>query len=338
MDYPILSVSKIKCWKSCRQKYYYKYVDKLRPKRQAKPFYLGTIVHESLEKYLANEPVKPVIDKYITEFQSMDGLTQEFYGFDFPEMITGLIEGYKAYWEPQDQKLIVHDIELDFGYDEPCEILPNLFLRGRIDAVIENENGYWIMEHKTCKKIPDDDFRFTDIQTSLYQLVLNKLGYPKINGSCYDYIRKKLPAIPEVLKSGYLSKRKNIDTTYEVYLKAIKDNNENVDDYSDILDILKNKINPFYKRAWVVKPEKLMASLAYDAQNVAEDIANNANKPFKAFGMECRSCDYRALCEAELMNYDIEFLLRNQFTCTAEDNEVIEVEESEENTEQGDNE
>lgn len=322
MNYPILSVSKIKCWKSCRQKYYYKYVQKIRPKRQAKPFYIGTVIHEAMEKYLANEDVNEVIEKYTKEFNELDGLSQEFYGFDFPELISGLILGYRNYWGPQDEQLIVHDIELQFGYDEPLELLPNLFVRGRIDAIIENERGMWIMEHKTCRAIPDDDFRFTDIQTSLYQLVLQKLGYENIKGSCYDYIRKKLPAVPEILSRGGLSKRKNIDTTYEVYLQAIKDNNEDPRDYEDILETLKQKPNTFFRRAWVSKPNVLMVSLAVDSQNVAEDIVMNSDKPFRTFGMECKNCDYRALCESELMNYDTEFLMRNQYVSTGEEDEV----------------
>lgn len=319
MDYPVLSVSKIKSWKACRRKYYYKSILNIRPKVTLKPFYLGSVIHEGVEAYLETLPIQNVIDKYINEFNQMDESTQEFYGFDFPELITGILKGYEEYWGPKDEKLIVHAVELDFGYDNPVEVAKNLFIRGRVDAIVENEKGLWIMEHKTCKSMPADAYRFTDLQTSLYQEALEKLGWKDIRGSLYDYIRKKVPSVPETLMRGGLSKKKNIDTTYEVYLRTIKEHKLNPDDYKDILLNLKAKGNQFFKRAQIVKPQVLRKSFLEDAQSVSEEIAqvredgNKESKFYRNLGLQCNNCEYRALCEAELMDYDVDFLIKNSF-------------------------
>ena len=330
MGTPILSVSKLKSWKSCRRKYYYKSILNIRPKVTLKPFYIGSIIHEGIEEYLKNESVEPIIEKYTEQFEGMDENLQEFYGFDFPESIKGILEGYVDYWSPKDEKLIVHEVELSFGYDKPVEIASNTYLRGRVDAIVENEKGLWIMEHKTCKSMPADAYRFTDLQTSLYQEALEKLGWKDIRGSMYDYIRKKVPAVPDTLLKGGLSKRKNIDTTYETYMKTILEHKLNPDDYKDILMTLKAKGNQFFKRAMVVKPQVLRKSFLEDAQSVANEIAwidyegNPTEKFYRNLGMQCNNCEYRALCEAELMDYDVDFLIKNSFIKKDEDESIEE--------------
>lgn len=62
-----------------------------------------------------------------------------------------------------------------------------------------------------------------------------------------NVIRKKIPKKPEVLKKKgkggtlLLSKSKGIDTTFDLYMEAIRDNGLNPDDYADVLRRLEKK-------------------------------------------------------------------------------------------------
>ena len=322
--YPVLSVSKIKHWKACRQAYYYKHVENLRPIRQPRPFYLGSVVHEGIEAYFTGMNPQDVVDKYIKEFNELDGLDQEYYGFNFPDLITSMIMGHAKHWEEEDEDLVVHQVEVEFGYDEPLELVPGLYLRGRIDAIAENSRGMWVIENKTAKSIPDDDFRFFDIQTSIYIPVARKLGY-QVTGTIYNYLKKKVPVEPEVLKRGGLSVKKSMDTTFEIYMNAIKRHNLNPNDYKEMLDYIETKGNNFFKRSYVNKPEILMQSLAQDALAVSQDIKANADKPFRNFSRLCSSCEFNPLCQAELMGYDVDFLLKHHYMINNRDT-VIEQE------------
>lgn len=62
----------------------------------------------------------------------------------------------------------------------------------------------------------------------------------------YIFVRKKLPAIPEPLKTGGVTKRKNIDTTHRVYQDELTRLGLNTYDYAEILSILGSKGNTFF--------------------------------------------------------------------------------------------
>jgi len=67
--------------------------------------------------------------------------------------------------------------------------------------------------------------------------------YGAVSGIIFNLVRAKLPTVPQVLKSGGLSKAKSIDTDVDTYLQAIKDNRLNPNDYVDILNHLKENSN-----------------------------------------------------------------------------------------------
>jgi hypothetical protein len=147
----------------------------------------------------------------------------------------------------------------------------------------------------------------------LYYWALKELGQ-KCDGVLWDYIRTKPPAVPELLKAGGLSKRKNIDTDEATYLKAILENGLNPDDYSDMLQLVRNtKKSSFFKRVYLPNPSVgMVKEVVADFFDTAEEI-QNAKKFPRNMTKDCRSCSYYQICSLEIRGLDSDLVRKQMF-------------------------
>src|SRR5690606_10898829 len=122
-------------------------------------------------------------------------------------------------------------------------------LVGHIDGVVQDSSGdVWILEHKTSATSWSlVDMLFND-QTLGYMWVVQQLLGSAPRGVIFNILRKKVPRVPQLLKNGGLSRAKNIDTTFETYMRAIEDNGLDPVDYVEILRELKDRGNTFFQR------------------------------------------------------------------------------------------
>ena len=312
-----VSQSKVKCWRRCHKQYDYKYNQKLKKKVKKAPLFVGTMVHECLEAFFlcikAGKNPSRRVKKILTEFRLQykklfDEERVELEGC--VELAEGMVNRYMDFYK-NDNDLKIIEVERQILVN----LVDDIFLEGKIDIIWEDKRKRrMIGEHKTCKSIPDEEQRMSDIQTVIYWWALLKEDGVKYQGVIWDYLRKKLPAIPEPLKAGGLSKRKNIDTTYEVYLKAIKDSKEDPEDYEEILHDLKGRNNTFFRRITLPFNQDLV-------DNVVDDLISTA-KQIKTLGkivkdrnlsQDCSWCDYYSLCQTELRGLDSSFMRKKEF-------------------------
>lgn len=228
---------------------------------------------------------------------------------DLPEELLCLMRGYISKYK--DDKLTYLAIEKEIS----IPLIKGVIFTGKVDGIVEDEHGnQWIVEHKSHKNLPDSDVRLQDVQTTLYCWALRKEGYNP-QGILWDYIRTKRPSIPKPLKAGGLSKRKDIDTTYEVYLEEIIKQGLDPVDYQDILDILQKKDKQFYRRVYYPLPSEHQLKL------MVKDLKESA-KMIKRYGDKlechhlsnyCNICSYRTICQAELFNLDKDFVIKSSF-------------------------
>lgn len=186
------------------------------------------------------------------------------------------------------------------------------------DISVDSQDHLFSMEgvltHNTHKVLPDEDARFSDIQTVLYYWALRETG-EQVDGVMWDYLRTKPPAVPEKLVKGGLSRRANIDTDYETYLKAITDNGLNPDDYQDMLDKVKG--NTFFKRIYLPKPnEQLVQSVVNDFFDTAEEIQNSKSS-VRNLTKDCKMCSYFSICGEEVRGLDSSFTRKQLFVVKA---------------------
>jgi hypothetical protein len=123
--------------------------------------------------------------------------------------------------------------------EEHLEDLP--LLSGRIDLVVEKDNGIWIIDHKALAGAPNDRALEMDDQLTAYCYIWTRLAGTPPRGAFYNVAIKDPPKEPRFLKSGELSQDKSQRTTYEMYLQAIKDAGLDRKEYGEMLDFLAQK-------------------------------------------------------------------------------------------------
>ena len=97
-------------------------------------------------------------------------------------------------------------------------------MEGRFDALVERDDGLWIMDFKTTANRATA-WTAQDLQATTYIMAARQLFGEKIRGVIFRFLLKKAPYDYEqlILKSGKMTKRSNLPnlTTYEDYATAL---------------------------------------------------------------------------------------------------------------------
>lgn len=283
---------------------------------------MGSIIHKMDQVKVEGGNWRKILKEVKKEYDKMFDEEKEFYG-NLPEEIENIMVGYeKEYGKEKFKYLLIE------------ETLPNIpltkhtSLKLRPDKIVEDEQGLnFLWESKTGKNIPPEEFRLWDLQTILYVWGARYADY-KIDGILWNYIRTKPPAIPALLKNGSLSQRKNIDTDYRTYLKAIKEAKLKISDYEDILKRLKDSGSTFYRRMKLPVTEKTLNQIVRDARKSSLEIYYMQYYPIKEIsGFSCRRCFYKSLCYAELRGLDVDFVKSTEFKKIKREEDQVESEE-----------
>jgi hypothetical protein len=323
-----ISHSRVSTYRACPQKHAFRYVDHLEPVAKNLLLQRGIWLHELIEKFLTGADWEARLDSITKEFNTMMEMERANLGDDLPNDLAIIMRGYaKTY---QNDHLTYPKVELPFSvplfndaeWDEQVDYyrslgieLPYISFVGKIDAVAKDAKHTYIVEHKTVGKVPDFDVRLLDPQTALYAYALPLVSEYKPTAILWDYVRTKAPVVPEPLKKGGLTKRKDIDTDYDTYYQAIMSNGLDPNDYADILSILSAKGNTFYKRLPMpLAGTNFTDMLMDDFRSTALEIAVNGDtNRTKYIGRNCMNCEYKVLCESEVFGLDADFVKARDF-------------------------
>jgi hypothetical protein len=313
-----VSHSRIKNWRRCHAKHHYQYVQNLRKNKPPTALFVGTGVHTMLEAHLQGKDWKVEAAKFRTDFDKLF-IEEKVELGDLPTDIEQIVQGYIDRYK--DDLLMYVPRHRGKRVEIPVYVDLDSKTRftGRIDAFPTNVFGEnWVMDHKTCKSIPDEDSRYSDLQMVFYCWLLPHLGYPKPNGVIWDYIRKKVPTVPELLVKGGLSKNKSIDTTYEVYMKAVyeKLGVDALPQYEEFASQFKGRAEKFYRRIYLPDPSPVLVNnVVNDMLLTVEEIrAKGATDMQRNMGRDCKSCSYFNLCHAEVRGLDTEYMRKTEYT------------------------
>lgn len=304
-----VSWSKVRTWRRCHRQYRYKYVERLQRKSPKVQLFKGRILHEMLDARATGVDPQTILDRYAKEYRKLFLEEREVYG-DLIGDLSRIFAAYQRQYATEELKVVKSEAFV------ATQITKKIRFIGYIDKVVANTRT-WIMDHKTGRHIPNEDARFSDLQLLFYGWAWNRENPSNMaTGVIWDYLKTKPPTIPEVLKSGELSRRVNIETDRFTYLKAIKDASLDPGNYQEELDRLGKQVSPFFKRVTLPNPPKVMV------ETVVEDMRKTAVEVLhlgeiaddRNMTRECSSCEYFQVCHADLRGHDAEYVRKAQYT------------------------
>jgi len=168
------SPSKLKCFLECKRKYYYKYIEKLSPKKTT-DINEGAILHKVLHNVFAKQSK---FDKYEELFKAISLELNSLYSKE-----DTLLEYYKNLWLKKLTYFIENQIKhFQLGYSvystekEVYGTISGLKFKGRIDRLDNNDNKNILIDYKSgsLKDINSSTKIKTskDFQMSIYYLLL----------------------------------------------------------------------------------------------------------------------------------------------------------------------
>jgi hypothetical protein len=314
-----VSHSRIRTARRCWKKHDYKYNEGLRAKKKAAPLLRGTILHEMIDARVNKQNPYLVTEKYAKKYKALFREEREMYGETFIEDINRIFQGYERAY-PDDKKLKVLHSEKEIE----VELDDDIVLVAILDKIVHDGQRIWLMEHKSHRSIPDEEKRFSDIQTVIYVWAWNLTEWAhsngeEIDGVMWDYLRTKPPTIPEPLKKGGLSIAQNQDTDYYTYVMAAKQNGVNLNDphYKEYVANLKKRGSmDFFQRFTLPAPPKpLIKSVVRDLRETANQIKDfGADLKARNLTKDCSwECEFYKLCHAELRGHDVDFVKKTQY-------------------------
>jgi len=318
------SFSRIKLWRRCKKAHDYHYNQQLRKRKPPVALVRGSYVHDLLEVWKDRDRLK-IRKDYERKYGRIFDEEREIYG-DLIGDGWELVRRYSLHWKNDQLKYVPirgvrSEIKLEFPLGKGVTFV------GKIDKYPEDPKGRrWVMDHKTNKKIPDEESRFNDYQLLLYIWILQKFG-EKPTGVVWDYIRTKPPAEPKILKSGELSQAQGIDTTHEIYLKAVKDNKLDPKDYQETLDNLKGREEEFFRRIFLPYSNSMLEQIITETRAAALQIQQFGHEwKDRTMTKECKQCQYYLLCHAELRGLDADFIRKKEYEIKGEEDASEQVE------------
>lgn len=226
----VVSQSMAKCFKRCPLQFKYKYLDELAPRVLSKPLTRGKWFHSLLETYYRPED-DPNADTSETwedvhrhlshKFSNLFDEEKEELG-DLPREMSSLMESYLWHYQ-NDESWTVHEVEKTI--EVPLPFLSGVTLKLRLDMLVEDEYGLWVVDHKTHKTIPKTTDRLLDLQSPLYVWACHQAGIP-VHGFIWNYVLAKAPSVP---KMAYVGKKNQglskaaCSTDYLTFVRTIKE-------------------------------------------------------------------------------------------------------------------
>lgn len=323
----IATHSMLKTFRRCPKQAEFKYVHRLKPRLIGGPLKRGSWVHALLEEHHNGGDWRELHKKFTHKFNQMFDEEKDFYG-DMPTEIYRVMQSYEWHYKADPWKVLETEFTIETEFPD------GTVYRGKVDALIENQFGLWLVDHKSHKTLPDHNFRLLDAQSALYLWAALRNGI-KVNGFIWNYLRWKAPSVPPVvdLKSGHPRLSKSpCDTDYPTYLAAIKKYKEEVpgfritQDYKDRLEYLKRlryqpgmpQESTFFRRDVLEKQNSMLREVALENYHTAKRM----NKYYlekvaveRVVERSCTfSCSFTDICTAELMGANIQPIIKQNYT------------------------
>lgn len=309
-----ISQSKVSTWRRCRRAYHHAHVEQIAPKTKSRPLQFGTIIHKMVEADIDGKNPFKVLKDIGKANEALFREEREMYG-DLVQDVNYVMSEYFEYWDKRPESIefmplkgkkceIPFEVEIDKG---------NILAKGKIDAVGKAKKLKWLVEHKSHKSFPQPEHRWRNLQSVFYIRIIDMMGGPKLDGTCWDYIRSKPPTRPAVLKAGTLS-RAALDSLPNVVLDVLKTAKLKPADYADVIKQQEENRGSWFQRVFTPVSKDIIEPVMNDLLDTSREMADlHGKSKTQTFGRHCEWCGYNKLCAAELQGHDVDFIKEREY-------------------------
>lgn len=339
----MVSVSQLQTFMSCPKKWGYGYVENLTPRVERPYLNIGRLCHKGMQ--VAMEEVWKIQqnkggsstnwhhETLSKALQEMDGMWGEYMKVTpfLPEEISEqeqilrdaksvFTQAFREFGIDRYDVLTLYDGEkeipaLELHFVVPCA--GSKGLHGYIDAILrEKETGHvWCTDYKFRKSLSPDEEEETNIQNAVYTHACKKMGINITGTMTWQHVNT--PASdPQILKSGEVSRAK-IKTTWKKYAEFCLANGIDPSPYEEemrekLADIEFFRSTYEYRNDETVK--NMWSQVVVPASRAVQRARNAKNKKYRfLYPWNCKMCQFRELCQAELRNHDADFLRQSEY-------------------------
>ena len=332
-DVSRVSVTDLGSFPACRR--YWLWSKTWAPTTPNENYWMGTAVHVALEGYyLADRKVEPGIEALEEwadkSFKSMAKHLEPWYWKEIaPEyeekvgLAAAMLDNYAQY-DAENTLLHGEILEVETFYSANTKSYlkgKGLHLVGKVDLVIRNSQGIWLVDHKTSSRTPTNEVIDVDGQLTAYAYLYWRKHRVKPSGVYFNFLFKGAPEPPKLIRKGTaLSKAKDQYSTPPLYREAIQEYGFNPEDYEEIIEHLEEAgWANFFHRVAGVRNVKEMIAFERRLRATGSDIIRAKNAP-KMWAYpspniyNCQGCIFSVPCKAADDGGDAEAILRNLYT------------------------
>ena len=323
------SYSAINTYQRCPMQYWYKMVKKIQRKKKNVALFDGINAHEWLKIFFLElqaggdktDAWAAVNQQAESDLQSLKATTFDDELAKAETQITMMLAVIKRYVDQYSEEWEILHVEEEFmlllDSGDVITFTPDLVVRDRNGTV-------WIVDHKTTSGTVEDGLPFGDMQALLYYAGV-KAVYPECAGFIFSRMRKKTPTQPRLAKTGKtrVADIARIDTTYEIlrdFLQATAPGLLSDETHQRRLAQLRDQGNRFFWTEQVYANDAAIKSIINDAAFVINQIKQSVElETYPRHLLEsrgykdCRKCGFRPICQADLLGWDTQELLLEEY-------------------------
>lgn len=352
----MVSVSQLQVFMSCPKKWAYSYVENLTPRIDRAYLTIGKLCHKGMQIAMQTawkDQQLHLCEDYCTTGRWMDwmnagvdAIKQSWVAYmdetpvlaeeipEFNQMVEDALKVFKqAYTEFEPWKYRVFTLTkngkpipaLELHFAVPCT--GSKGLHGYIDAILtEIETGHiWCTDYKFRKSLSPDEEEALNIQNAVYTYACTKMKIPITGTMTWQHCNTPA-ADPQLLKTGGVSKAK-IKTTWEHYAQFCVDNGIDPAPYAEEMqekleDIEWYKATHEYRNLDTVS--NMWCQVVVPASQAIRKARGSKTGQYarSLYPWNCKMCQFKDLCQAELRNYDANFLREVEYTTRTSNNHI----------------
>ena len=310
--------SMLKTFRRCPKQCDYKYHQRLKPKTTGKPLRQGTWMHKLQEIYYRGGDWEEAHEVMSRKFMELFDEERDVLG-DLPSECARMMKSYLWHYKADHWK--IHEAEFVLETTFPNGSI----YRAKIDLLVEDQYGLWIVDHKWNKNLPDLTFRILDAQSALYCWAAVRNGL-NVQGHIWNYGKRKPPTIPKLVKAGNRLYGTQIETDYPTLRAAIKAYGLDPAPYAEELARLKShryvpgdvQRSPFFRRSVLEKTPEMLKQVAREGYHTARRMNEyDFSRPEWVERVPDRSCtwmcSYVDVCSMELFGGHTENLRKQKY-------------------------